>query len=242
MQYNDIAGKTGIVQRNEMLCLLGDGGITNDATLLKQFTGLSNEAFFEIWMAGLSVDKNNRMDDYNYTDLPDAPITLIVGQADYTLPVAVTSANLATFIRLKGLYFTASGVRMYLNPMDSLENMTTVQNEPSAYYINGKSFLFNCPPNAATLTKYASIVHAEFQRSPDAFLSTDTTQQPGIMETYHDLIPLRASAKYLLPVNPDLSVRYDQQFYTRLELFKRDVAKMDDNRNTIITPKITPYI
>lgn len=244
MLYNDttFASGGGIIQREEMLCSLGNGGISGDNTLLKQFTMLNNLSYYEIWMAQLSVDKNNRADDYNRTDIPDAPITMVLSQADYTLPVAVTSADVATFLRLKGVYLIINGVREYLTPMTDLGNLTTIDGRPTQYYINGKSLTFNCPFSAATLTTYSSLFHVEFQRVPDAFTSADTSQQPGFMETYHDLIALKTSALYLLPINPNLSTRYDQQFYTRLELFKRDVGKLDDNRNMIITPRLTPYI
>jgi hypothetical protein len=244
MQYNDttFASGGGIIQREEMLCSLGNGAISGDTTLLKQFTMLNNISYFEVWMAGLSVDKNNRQDDYNYNDLPDAPITMVLNQADYTIPVAVTSANVATFIRLKGIYLTVNGVRSYLTPMSTLENVTTVAGIPTNYYLNGKSIIFNCPLSQTALTTYSSVFHVEFQRVPDAFTSADTIQQAGIMETYQDLIPLKASALYLLPIDGNLSVRYDQQFYTRLELYKRDVGMMDDNRNKIIIPKLTPFI
>lgn len=218
-----------------MLCNLGDGGISSNTTLLRQITGLANESYFEIWMAQLSVDKNWRADDYNYSNLPDAPFTMVLNQADYTIPVAVTSANVATFLRLKGIYYLLNGDRQYLSPMESLDLITTTAGEPTQYYLNGKSIIFDRPFDAATLTKYSSVFHVEFQRVPDAFAYNDETQQPGFMETYHDLIPLRTSAKYLLPINPNLSAQYDQQFYARLALFKRDIVRMDDNAPSAIT-------
>lgn len=239
MQYNDstFANGGGIIQRNEMLCSIGAGGISGDTNLLKQFTMLNNLAYYEIWMAGLSVDKNNRLDDYNYTDLPDAPITMVLSQADYTLPVAVTSANVATFLRLKGVYYLLNGNKQYLDQLPDNKSLTTVAGEPYAYYLNGKSIIFDRPFNAATLTKYSSLFHVEFQRTVDAFTSADTTQQPSLMETYHDLIPLKASALYLQPIDINLANQFDAMFYRRLQLFKRDITMFDDNTPQAITPE-----
>jgi hypothetical protein len=238
MQYSDTALTYGggIVQAEEQLCNLGNGGIANNTTLLKQFAGYNNRAYYEIWMAQLSVDRKMKADDYNYTDYPDAPITMIVSQQDYTIPVATTGANVATFLRLNGIYFTVNGERTYLRPMEEDEQLSSTAAEPTAYRMNGKSIWFNCPMSAATLTKYSSTFYVEFQRVPDAFAYNDTTQQPGFMETYHDLIPLRASAWYLLPINPTLATQYEQRFLARLELFKRDVANMDSKRENVITP------
>jgi len=216
---------------------MGDGAISGDTTLFKQVTGLINASYYEIWMAGLSVDKNNRLDDYNWTDLPDAPITMVLSQADYTIPVAYVGANVATFVRLKGIYYLLNGNKQYLTQLPDNSSLTTVTGEPYAYYINGKSIIFDRPFNAATLTKYSSLFHLEFQRTVDAFTSADTTQQPGFMETYHDLIPLKASALYLQPININLANQYDAMFYRRLQLFKRDIAMFDDNTPQAITPE-----
>jgi len=228
MQFSDITTKSGIIQRCEALTLLGDGGISNNATLLKQFTGYINSAYFEVWMAQMSVDRLAKVDDYNYTDFPDAPITLVLDQADYTIPVATTGANLATFLRLNGVYLLKDGERTYLTLMEDNGSVTTTSGMPTQYKRHGESIIFNCPPNAATLSDYTNF-YFEFQRVPDAFVSTDTTQEPGFMETYHDLLPLKASATYLLPTNPNLANMYEQRFLTRLELFKRDYANMDDH-------------
>ena len=294
MQFSDTTNKNGIVQRVEMLCSMGDGAITGDATLFKQITGLINQSYYEIWMAGLSVDKNNRLDDYNWTDLPDAPITMVLSQADYTIPVAYVGANVATFVRLKGVYYLLNGNKQYLEQLSGSESLTTITGEPYAYYLNGKSIIFDRPFNAATLTKYAQIVtagsfvvgsrytilsvgttdftligaasntvgvsfiatgagtgtgtatistfHVEFQRTIDAFTSADTTQQPSLMETYHDMIPLKASALYLQPIDINLANQYDAMFYRRLQLFKRDIVMFDDNSPKAITSEpVNPY-
>lgn len=218
----------GLIQRCEALCSMGNGAISGDTTLLKQFTGYINAAYDKMWMAHMSVDKNWRADDPNYTDIPDAPITMVSGQADYTLPVAVTSANVSTFLRLKGVYFIANGVRTYLTPMGPTDTLTTTAGEPTKYQLNGKSIIFQCPLNSATLTKYGSVFHVEFQRVPDAFTSSDTTQQPGILGTYHELIAVEASSMYLKPIDMNLSISLHNDFLTELENFKRDVTRMDD--------------
>lgn len=235
MQFNNVTDKNGIIQRIELLCSIGDGGISGDSTLLKQVTGLVNESYFEIWMAQMSVDNNAKSDDFNYTDYPDAPITMVLNQADYTLPVAVVGGNVASFLRLNGVYFKVNGQRQYLSPMDGDDVLTSVASEPIKYTVDGKSIIFQCPLSQGTLTKYGSTFYVKFQRVPDAFTSADTTQQPGFLETYHDLIPLRASAKYMLPIDANLSARLDQQFYTRLQFFKRDIANMDDASPRAIT-------
>lgn len=219
----------GLIQRCESLCSMGYGAISGDTTLLKQFTGYINTAYDKMVMAEMSVDKNRKYDDYNYTDLNDAPITMVAPQADYTLPVAVTSANVSTFLRLKGVYFIANGVRTYLTPMTQDDTLTTTAGEPTKYQLNGKSIIFQCPLSSATLAKYGSVFHVEFQRVPDAFLYTDTTQQAGILGTYHELIAVEASSMYLKPIDANLSISLHNDFLNELENFKRDVANIDSS-------------
>lgn len=241
MNLSNTTDKSGIIQRCETLSRLGDAGISGDAVLLKQFTSYINQAYYEIWMAQLSVDKQWKRDDYNYADLPDAAITGVTSQADYTLPVAVTSANVATFLRLNSVYYEDNGVRITLRQMDADEQETTIDNVPYAYRCNGKSLTFNCPLSAEFVTKYPTF-HVEFQRVPEAFPSSGSDiKVPGFMETYHDLIPLKASALYMLPVDANISQLYDRQFYARLELFKRDIAQMDDNNNRAFESEVIQY-
>ena len=228
----------GLIQRCESLCSMGAGAISGDTTLLKQFTGYLNGAYDKMWMAQMSVDKNIKSDDPNYTDIPDAPITMVLSQADYTLPVAVTSANVSTFLRLKGVYFIANGVRTYLTPMTAEDTLTTVAGIPTKYQLNGKSIIFQCPLSASALSLYSSVFHVEFQRVPDAFLSTDTTQQAGILGTYHEYIAVEASSMYLKPIDLKLSTAYHNDFLSELENFKRDVANIDSSVPHRLTPSV----
>lgn len=242
MQYSDTTLATdGIIQREEALCLLGDGGISGNSTLLKQFTMYNNAAYLEVWAAELSVSGLSRPDDYNYTDYPDSSITLVASQADYTLPVAVSGGNLSSFLRLKGVYYTLNGMRVYLDPMTDTDQLYDIDGVPDKYQLNGKSIFFNFRPSSSFLTQVTAI-HIEFARIPDAFLSTDTTQQAGFLATYHELIPLKASSTYLKPVNPQLSQLYANDFYVMLEKFKRDVAKFDDNVKGDITSEAIRFI
>lgn len=219
----------GLIQRCESLCSMGVGAISGDTTLLKQFTGYINAAVDKHVVAEMSVDKNRKYDDYNRTDLNDAPITMVLSQADYTIPVAETSANVSTFLRLKGIYFIANGVRTYLSPMEADDMLTSVEGIPTKYQLNGKSIIFQCPLSAAALSLYSSVFHVEFQRVQSAFVYTDTTKQPGILGTYHENIAVEASSMYLKPINRQLSADYHNEFLNELENFKRDIAKIDDH-------------
>lgn len=247
MQFNDTAlTKSGILQHCEQLTGLGvgvgagvDGGITGDATLKSLFTNWVNMAYSEVVMAIKSVDKHNTWDDFNYTDYPDAPITMVVSTNNNTIPVAASGGSVNTNIGIKGVYFLeADGSRTYLDQMSDDDTLTATNGTPSKYKIIGKSFFFNVRFSAACLTKYSSTFYVEFQRSPSYFVYTDTTKEPGFMSTYHDLLSLKASAWYLLPTNSQLSTQYEERFRTRLELLKRDIALFSEDTPRRLTPKV----
>jgi len=248
MTFSNTTDKNGLIQLCEQLSNLGDGGISNNATLLKQFTNYLVMANNQAVSCILQVSKNHSYDDYNYSDIPDAPITLVAGQADYTLPTATVGANLATLLRVKGVYFLSGNERIYLPYMEQGDALSATSGLPSAYRLNGKSLFFNNPPNADTVSTYTSF-HVEFERIQDQFTSTDTTQQPGFIEIYHPSLAIKASALYLLPVDRTLSLTYSSGDMLRPAMFEnelwnlmRDWGNMAGDAPKTIKPKLTPYI
>ena len=237
MLFSDTTNKNGIVQRCEALSNLGDAAISGDTTLLRQFVAYVNSAYEEVVMAILSVDKHWKFDDFNRTDYPEAPLDMVDSRRDYQLPVAASGDNMATLLRVNRVWVLDSDgtTRHELTRMTDDENFdTTNTGIPTKYRLHGQSIYLDPRPKTCSLTLTDGLLIL-YQRPPDAFTSSDTTQQPGFMATYHDLLPLKASAIYLLPTNPNLSLAYEQRFLTRLELLKRDYATKDDNNPKRLT-------
>ena len=246
MQFNDTAAtKSGMMQLCESLTNLGvgvgagtEGGITGDATLKAIFTNYLNVSYREVWAAIMSVDKHWKADDFNRTDYPESPLDMVDSQRDYQLPVAASGDNIATLLRVNRVWVLDSDgtTRHELTKMSDDKNFdTTNTGIPTQYRLHGQSIYLDPRPKTGSLTLTDGLIIL-YQRTPDAFTTSDTTQQPGFMETYHDLLPLKASAIYLLPSKPELSVLYEQRFYARLELLKRDYVLKDDNTNNRFIP------
>ena len=242
MTYTELLGLC------EQLSNLGSGGITNNSTLKSQFTNYLNMAESQALAALRQVDKNHPYDDYNYSDIPDAPITLVSGQADYTLPVSATGENLATLTRVTGVYFLDGNERTYLPYMAQGEALSATSGLPESYRLNGKSLFFNRPPDATTVSRYTTF-HIEFERIQDKFTTSDTTQQPGIIENYHPALAMKASALYLLPVDRTLSLTYSSGDMLRPAMFEnelwnlmRDWGNMAGDAPKTVKPKLTPHI
>ena len=239
MVFNDTTNKNGIVQFSEDLCKLGDGGITGDTVLFKKFTSLLNQAYKKVAIALLRVDRTWKWDDTNYTDFPIATIDLVTTQRDYTLPAATSGGNASTLwkVNLVEIMDTA-GLYHKIELMEDGDLETPDTGTPTKYRLIGNSIrLQNIPvTGSVTMTNGLRIT---FQRSLDVFTTADTTQQPGFMDAYHDLLAYDASATYLLPIDGNLAINYSTIFENRLKLLQRDWAnKNDDVVNRITSESV----
>ena len=225
--FNKTSDKSGLIQLCETFAVLGDTGISGNATLLSQFTNYINIAVGDVRSAMMRVDRTWKSDDYNYTDYPDAPITLVLSQADYTLPVSATGLNAATLLRVNGVYFILNGVRIYLRKMDNDESRYATNGIPTAYKLQGKSIFLDYQASSDALTLYTNL-HIEFQRLDDPFVSGDTTQQPGFQANYHHILAFRACALYFRGFDQAKSQGFQVDFEKGLANLTIDTAKMDD--------------
>ena len=226
MVFSDTTNKNGAIQFIESLCKLGDGGITNDATLFKQITSYFNQSCKEIEIALLRVDDNFKWDDFNYTDFPIATINLVANQRDYTLPAATSGGNASTLWKLlrvrilsnSGLYDTIRPINVKENESDDGSQYAGI---PTKYRLLGNSIRLSPVPKAGDVT-LTSGLEIQFQRSGVDFTTASTTTQPGFIDAYHDLPCYDTAYRYLLPINTDLALRYKQIVTERLILLQSD--------------------
>lgn len=200
MVFSDTTNKIGLIQDCEMLLNFPDAGISGDATLLKQMTGLLNQAYLKAIAYALDLDPKWTWDDSNYSDLPIASATLVSGQEDYTLPAATTSGNASTLLKvLKIAVLDTSGIEIVLQPTSlseaELNRLYTSGGVPAYYKLIGNSVKLFPKPLTGSVTLTAGL-KVYFQRSPDLFASTDTTQQPGLPEPFHRMLSLEACMDY----------------------------------------------
>lgn len=240
MQFNNTTDKNGCIQYIESLCKLGDGGITNDTTLFKQVTSYFNQSCKKVETALLRVDKNWKWDDSNYTDFPIATINLVNGQRDYTLPASTSGGNASTLWKINKVRIMGTDGLYYPIPQASpLEEESQAGSAyygtPTSYKLVGNSIRLSPIPSTTTVTLTAGL-EITFQRSGVDFTTASTTAQPGFTDTYHELPCYDTAYKYLLPIDRQLAVDYQNEFLRGLELFEQDWSnRNDDNKNQIIT-------
>lgn len=241
MVFSNTTNKNGLIQFIESLCKIGDGGISNDTTLLKQVTGYVNQAYREVAMAMLTVDKYWKWDDYNYTDFPIASIDLVSQQRDYALPPATVGGNASTLYRVNKVRVLSTTAGQYytldlLHP-DSEESDDTLAGSgiPQFYRLTGNSIRLTPKPLSGNVTLTGGL-EVTFQRSIVDFIYTDTTDQAGFMDSYHDLLAYKAASMYLLPINTDLALSYNQIYENRIQMMQSDYLRKAE----AIPMKLTP--
>lgn len=244
MVLNDTSGKDGLLQQCESLCNLGDGGITGNATLKAKFVSWLNNAYGKAVSAILTVDKQWRWDDFNWSS-PDAvnvaTANLVSGQRDYILPRATNSSDQSTLwkvynVRLKNI----DGTWYDLTPMSAYDDEIATSGKPKKYMLLANSIRLSGPALTGSIDLVAGI-QVWFQREFKKFATSGTdSQQPGIISSFHYLLPIDASATYLLPINTNLANQYINLFLVGTEKMKTAYSQRNDDPNASkrMTPKV----
>lgn len=198
MQFSDTTSKRGIIQKCEFWCGFGDGGISGDATLLKIFTGLCNDAYHELVTDVIGAQDEWDFDDPNHGDAGFIKTyDLVSGTAYFDLTLT------SKILKIKRLELQLDGSTWKkASPIDIGEINFAVSDTSlvsssfstqSPRYDQHGRYVYVYPIPATNVTAGAK---AWVSREIDEFTSADTTQEPGFDEPWHQMIPLKASFEY----------------------------------------------
>lgn len=199
MQFSNTTTKDGIIQLTEFYTRLGDGGISGNATFLKQFTGLINNAMNKVIGKILETNGSWDWDDTNYTDFPIATADLVAGQLDYALPTASGSDGAQSLLSLLRVEVQDNAGNWHrLKEVDEkqidtgLGSFMSTNGLPEYYRLIGNSIEL-IPQAAAASVTLSGGLKCYFQRTQSRFVSTDTTKQPGFNQLFHPMLALYAA-------------------------------------------------
>jgi hypothetical protein len=201
MQFSDTTNKNGLIQECEFWTNLGDGAISGNATLLKQFVSRLNRAGDKIKpLVSFRGDKQG-FDDTNHTDQPFGTFNLVSGTGDYQILTDDNSIPIVNFTDVMILDSSSSTEyrrleRMTLDDPRALRAMSPNPSNtgvPSAWLEVCNTIFFDVEPN------YSATVGGKvfFERMDRQFTSGDTTQTPSISANFHYLYALHASDDWL---------------------------------------------
>ena len=200
MQFSDTSGKLGIIQAIERYTSLNDGGISGNATRLKEFTAHVNEVNRRVWHLIFTSYGGWQYEDGNQTDLPAASDTLTSGQTSYALP---TGSLTVRGIEVKD----TGGIWRQLKPLteeiirehQAMGEFYKTSSQPLYYQRVGQTVRI-FPASNYTQTSSFKVF---FDRGSVAFASTNTTETPGFASEYHGILPIGAALEYLMVKQPN---------------------------------------
>jgi hypothetical protein len=175
-------------------------------------------------------------DDSNYTDFAIAVGTLVAGQNDYSLP--------STCQKVDGISVKDSdGDWVKLTPKSKEEfdadpaEYNSTNGLPQYYDLVGNSY-FLYPAPSATECTLASGLKVFFSRDLDKFTITDTTQEPGFVSDFHEIISKGAAIEWATAHMPERVA----SLYQVISRIKSDMQNFYGSRSRETKTKFTPKV
>jgi len=218
LQFSDTSTKNGIIQRIEFDTKMSGGGISDNPTLLAQFTAIINAACSKVTSLIITSDGTWSWDDTSHIDQAVATTNIAIDQNDYTILPNTPNAskdylkterveikdNAGNWVRLR-----RKDLRRWQSSISESRTNTGI---PRYYDFNGTSIFLDAIPN------YDSTggLKIWFSRAQLNFVVGDTTKRPGFASLYHEYPVLK-------------SVYHWEKYYDQgnPEQTKRDILEME---------------
>lgn len=174
-------------------------------------------------------------DDTNHTKYPNMTFNVTTTQQDYTFTVDEQSNQVQDIYRVE--LKNPSGVWTLLTPYDEfLEEEAIGARElltgtPTRYYKTANGIFLDVTPNYSSTNG----IRMWYTRSPDYFLSTDTTKKAGIPNGHHRYLALKPAFWYWLPKDAAKASLYRNELST----IETSIAKDISLRNRDERPRLT---
>lgn len=198
---------------------LGDAAITGNTTLKARFAQLVNSRYHTVVTKILKSQDDWDFDDSNHADFPIMTTPLVASQRDYGIPVS------EKVLKIKRVDITYDGTNWNrVLPLDSSEIEDGLGNDANIDANFDKSMprydlqynsIWVYPLATSSEVAAGAQMRLEWTREIDEFVVGDTTQEPGIDEPFHILLPIGASLDWAiakrLPLKSDLKVLWDEK-------------------------------
>ena len=161
--------------------------------MLKWFTSLINSNYHKVVTIILGSQDEWDFDDINHTDYAILTADLVANQQDYTIAAS------EKVLKIKRLEVSYDGTNWYkaepfdINERGTATDTTSVNQDfesTKPFYDLTANAIFLYPTPTANSTGGLKIW---WTREIDEFTTSDTTQEPGIDEPFHEMIAVGAS-------------------------------------------------
>lgn len=198
LQFSDTTNKSGILQKIERLCKLGDGYITGNTQRLKEWTSDVNLALDKVFSIIFKASGKWQFDDSNHTDYPFITTSLVANQRDYTFTTD-EQGNLILDV-YKVMVKDEQGIFHEIYPVDQqsdeyMDGFWSGQNEtgiPSRYDKTANGIFLDCIPYYTS----ANGLKVFINREASYFTTSDTTKKAGFSGLFHKYLVLEPAYEY----------------------------------------------
>lgn len=197
MQFRNTTDRTGIVDLLEDLTDSQSTATSNYTIEVK--TRDINLAFDDYQNLVKEVAGSWQADDSSHTKYPNMTFNLVSGQKDYSFTEDEQGNQVQDIYRieLKNPDNTWS-VLKYINEMEEDTAISTIDTQsgtPTEWYVTANGVFLVNPPNY----DMTNGIRMFFTRSPNYFVDTDTTKEPGIPNGHHKYLAWKPAYWYWLP-------------------------------------------
>jgi hypothetical protein len=155
--------------------------------------------------------------------------TLVNGTSKYAIPSDALTINRIEVLSAEGDYYKLSPITER-EIGQSIDEFFQTDGIPQYYRLVGRTVELFPAPATGQVTMAAGL-KVYFDRTGVAFESTDTTETPGFSAEYHDLVPIKASIKWLQvhkPDSPTLILLQNNEIKRESQLKEFEVGKFKD--------------
>lgn len=231
MQFSDTTDKQGILEDVRDLTLTNSTSYTT-AAIVRSVNKWAYRVVTWIYEASSTF----QFDDTNLTTHPIVTATLVAGQADYQLPTDLLKLERVSVKDSNGNYHVLRPIDIATITEDLDEFMET--DGMPIYYdlIGGSLFLYPAPAASSVTTSEGLKIH--FLREVDVFSASDTTQQPGFVEPFHQILSYGAAYDFFVQHGDRERA---QSTRTEIEALKQDLQGFYSARNREVKVKAIPH-
>lgn len=237
MIFSDTTNRTGIIQSLEDLTSTQDVSSYSTAVKTKDI----NLAFDDYQNLVKQVSGTWQADDSNHTKYPNMYFNLVSGQQDYSFTVDEQGNQVQDIYRVECM--DANGKWRLLNAIDEMREVVAISEidtqsgTPIEYWKTANGIFLKVKPNYSQTNG----IRMFFTRSPNYFLSTDTTKSPGIPNGHHKYLFWKPAFWYWLSKDTQRASICKQEVDKIEAEIREDISNRNRDERVRFVPKYTNY-
>jgi hypothetical protein len=236
MVFSDTTNRTGIVQSLEDLT--GTQNISSYSTAVK--TKDINLAFDDYSNLVKQVSSTWQADDTNHVKYPNMYFNLVSGQGDYAFTTDEQGNQVQDIYRVECMM--PNGTWKLLTPVDEMsgDSITEIEAQsgtPDSYWKTANGIFLKVKANYSQTNG----IRMFFTRSPDYFLSSDTTKVPGIPNGHHKYLFWKPAFWYWLPKDTARAQICKQEVDKIEAEIMEDISNRNRDEKVGFRPRYTNY-